>query len=245
MAENSNYSGSNSNNNSDNSNNNNNNSNLNNHNSGTENLMTAAQSAKKAKSSRNAVVAGMLSAIAFILMFIEIPVPMLIPSFIKMDISDLPALLGSFALGPVYGIVISLLKNILIMIIKGSSSAGVGELSNFILGAVFTFLAGLIYKRHKNIRGAIAGAVIGAAAMAAMSLPSNYFIVYPAYVKFYGLPMDVIVGMYQVILPYADSLLKCLVIFNIPFTFVKGMIDVAICFLIYKPLSPILHGRNS
>lgn len=201
--------------------------------------------AGKSRSSRNAVVAGMLSAVAFILMFIEIPVPMLIPSFIKLDISDLPALLGSFALGPVYGIVISLLKNILIMIIKGSSSAGVGELSNFILGAVFTFLAGLIYKRHKNIKGAIAGAVIGAAAMAVVSLPSNYFIVYPAYVKFYGLPMEVIVGMYQAILPYADSLLKCLVIFNIPFTFVKGMIDVAICFMIYKPLSPILHGRNS
>ena len=199
---------------------------------------------KRNVNGRNAVVAGMLSAVAFILMFIEIPVPMIIPSFIKMDISDLPALLGAFSLGPAYGVIISLLKNILIGLIKGSSSAWVGELSNFILGAVFTFLAGLIYKKHKTRGGAITGAVVGAAAMALVSLPSNYFVVYPAYVKFYGLPMEAIIGMYQVILSYADTLFKCLVIFNIPFTFVKGMIDVAICFIIYKPLSPILHGRR-
>lgn len=193
---------------------------------------------------RNMIVAGMLSAVAFILMYIEFPVPMIIPSFIKLDISDLPALLGSFALGPVYGVIISFVKNVLIMLLKGSGSAGIGEISNFILGAVFAFSAGLIYKRHKNIRGAITGSVIGAAIMAVLSIPSNYFVVYPAYVEFYGMPMNVIIGMYQAILPIVDSLLECLIIFNVPFTFFKGMLDVAICFLIYKPLSPILHGRR-
>lgn len=109
---------------------------------------------------------------------------------------------------------------------------------------MFAFSAGLIYKRHKNIRGAITGSVIGAAIMAVLSIPSNYFVVYPAYVEFYGMPMNVIIGMYQAILPGVDSLLECLIIFNVPFTFFKGMLDVAICFLIYKPLSPILHGRR-
>ena len=90
----------------------------------------------------------------------------------------------------------------------------------------------------------ISGAVAGAAAMAVLSLPINYFISYPAYVKFYGLPLDVIISMYQAILPSADTLLKCLVIFNMPFTLVKGLIDVVLCFMIYKPLSPILHGRK-
>ena len=193
---------------------------------------------------RNMIVAGMLSAVAFILMYIEFPVPMIIPSFIKLDISDLPALLGSFALGPVYGVIISFVKNVLIMLLKGSRSAGIGEISNFILGAVFAFSAGLIYKRHKNIRGAITGSVIGAAIMAVLSIPSNYFVVYPAYVEFYGMPMNVIIGMYQAILASVDSLLECLIIFNVPFRFFKGMLDVAICFLIYKPLSPILHGRR-
>ena len=190
------------------------------------------------------VMAGMLSAVAFILMFIDFPIPMLMPAFVKMDISDLPALLGAFALGPVYGVIISLLKNLLIIVIKGSTTACTGELCNFLLGAVFSVVAGVIYKLNKNRHGALIGAVAGAAAMAVLSLPINYFISYPAYVKFYGLPLDVIISMYQAILPSADTLLKCLVIFNMPFTLVKGLIDVVLCFMIYKPLSPILHGRK-
>ena len=207
------------------------------------NIKTTAQGDGR-HSIHNAVVAGMLSAVAFILMFIEVPVPMLIPSFIKLDISDLPALLGSFALGPVYGVIISFLKNLLIILIKGTGSAYVGELSNFILGAAFTFTAGVIYHKQKNYKRAVKGAVIGALIMALISVVTNYYVVYPAYEKFFGLPMNVIVGMYQAILPAADSLIKCLIIFNVPFTFIKGMIDVGICFLIYKPLSPILHGRK-
>lgn len=203
-------------------------------------------SMKKAsdRRSHNIVMAGMLSAVAFILMFIDFPIPLLMPAFIKMDISDLPELLGAFALGPVYGIVISFVKNLLIILIKGSTTACTGELANFLLGAVFSFTAGIIYKLNKNRHGALIGAVAGAVAMAVLSVPINYYISYPAYVKFYGLPLDAIIGMYQAILPSADSLIKCLVIFNVPFTLFKGLLDVALCFLIYKPLSPLLHGRK-
>ena len=84
----------------------------------------------------------------------------------------------------------------------------------------------------------------GAAAMALFSVPSNYFITYPAYVEFYHMPLEAILGMYQAILPSADSLIKCLVIFNLPFTLVKGLLDAVLCMVIYKPLSPILHGRK-
>ena len=76
--------------------------------------------------------------------------------------------------------------------------------------------------------------------MAILSVPVNYFLVYPVYAVVFA-PMDVILGAYQAILPSADTLIECLTIFNMPFTFFKGMIDVALCFLIYKPLSPILH----
>lgn len=192
----------------------------------------------------NLTVAAMLSAVAFILMFIEFPLPMLIPSFVKMDFSDLPALLGAFALGPVYGVVISFMKNLLHIIIKGTSTACVGELCNFMLGAVFSAVAGFVYKRHKSRKTAILGAIAGAAVMAVFSVPSNYFITYPAYVQFYHMPLEAILGMYQAILPSADSLIKCLVIFNMPFTLVKGLLDAVLCLLIYKPLSPILHGRK-
>ena len=198
----------------------------------------------KKDTTHNLTVAAMLSAVAFILMFIEFPIPMLIPAFIKMDFSDLPALLGAFALGPVYGVIISFMKNLLHIVIKGTSTACVGELSNFILGAIFSAVAGYLYKHHKSRKTAIIGAVAGAVAMGVLSVPSNYFVVYPAYVQFYHMPLEAILGMYQAILPSADSLIKCLILFNLPFTLIKGLLDAVLCMLIYKPLSPILHGRR-
>ena len=198
----------------------------------------------KKDTTHNLTVAAMLSAVAFILMFIEFPIPMLIPAFIKMYFSDLPALLGAFALGPVYGVIISFMKNLLHIVIKGTSTACVGELSNFILGAIFSAVVGYLYKHHKSRKTAIIGAVAGAVAMGVLSVPSNYFVVYPAYVQFYHMPLEAILGMYQAILPSADSLIKCLILFNLPFTLVKGLLDAVLCMLIYKPLSPILHGRR-
>ena len=130
------------------------------------------------------------------------------------------------------------------IVIKGTSTACVGELSNFILGAIFSAVAGYLYKHHKSRKTAIIGAVAGAVAMGVLSVPSNYFVVYPAYVQFYHMPLEANLGMYQAILPSADSLIKCLILFNLPFTLVKGLLDAVLCMLIYKPLSPILHGRR-
>lgn len=194
----------------------------------------------QAKKTHRLTVAAMLSAVAFVLMFIEFPIPALIPPFIKMDISDLPELLAAFALGPIYGAVVTLVKNLLFIVFHGTSSAYVGEVCNFLLGAVFSFTAGLVYRHHKSRHSALLGALIGCALMALISVPINYFLVYPVYAVVYA-PMDVILGAYQAILPSADTLIACLTIFNMPFTFFKGLIDVALCFLIYKPLSPILH----
>ena len=118
----------------------------------------------------NLTVAAMLSAVAFILMFIEFPIPMLIPSFVKMDFSDLPALLGAFALGPVYGVVISFMKNLLHIVIKGTSTACVGELCNLMLRAVFSAVAGFIHKNRKSRTTATLCAIPGADTMAVLSL---------------------------------------------------------------------------
>ena len=197
--------------------------------------------ARDAQRTHKLTVAAMLSAVAFVLMFLEFPIPALIPSFVKLDVSDLPELLAAFALGPVWGVVVTLLKNLLFLLIRGSHSAYVGELFNFLMGSVFSFTAGLLYHRSKSRRSALLGAVVGAALMAVVSVPVNYYLVYPAYVVLYKMPMDAIIGMYQAINPAAKNLLGCLVMFNLPFTFFKGMLDVALCFLIYKPLSPLLH----
>jgi riboflavin transporter FmnP len=174
-------------------------------------------------------VTAMLSTVAFLLMFIEFPIPALIPAFVKLDISDLPELLAAFSLGPIYGVIVTLLKNVLFSVLHGTSSAYVGELFNFIMGSVFSFTAGFIYQRKKSRKSALTGALVGALLMAVLSVPLNYFVVYPAYVVCYHLPLEAIIGMYQAIRPSTNGLLECLMVFNMPFTFVKGMIDVALC----------------
>ena len=182
------------------------------------------------------VVTAMLSAVAAILMFLEFSVPIM-PSFIKLDISELPALLASFSLGPVYGMAVCLVKNLVNL--THTNTGGVGELCNFLMGVTFVVPAGLLYRKMKNRKGSLLGSLIGAVIMAVVSVPLNYFITYPIYSVF--MPMEGIIGMYQLILPFVDNLLECLLIFNMPFTFVKGMLDVLLAFLIYKPLSPLLH----
>lgn len=181
----------------------------------------------------------MLGAVAAVLMFIDFSVPIM-PSFIKMDVSELPALIAAFAYGPLGGVVVCLIKNLLNLL--RTSTAGVGELCNFMLGVCFVLPAGLIYRHKKSRVTAVVGALVGAACMAVLSVPVNYFITYPVYANF--MPLEAIIGMYQAIFPGVDGLLQCLVVFNLPFTFVKGLIDAALTFAVYKPLSPILHGRH-
>jgi len=211
-----------------------------------ENAMKTSQKNSKTTSKmgdrlrvRYLTMTAMLSAISFILMFFQFSIPF-VPSFVKMDLSELPALIGAFAMGPVYGILICLIKNVFHLMV--TSTGGVGELSNFILGAAFVLPAGILYKIKKTRGMALLGSLVGAVFMAVLSVISNYFIVYPIYTAF--MPMSTILHMYQIIWPGADTLLKCLIVFNMPFTFIKGILSVIITLLVYKHISPIIHGAD-
>ncbi|MBR4708092.1 MAG: ECF transporter S component [Pseudobutyrivibrio sp.] len=190
---------------------------------------------------RNMTVTAMLSAVAFVLMFLDTAVPFM-PSFIKLDLSELPALMAGFALGPVWGVVVCFIKNVLHLTI--SQTGGIGELSNFILGASFVLPAALIYARKKTKTNAIIGAIVGALIMGIISFPSNLFVVYPFYYNF--MPKEVIIEAYQALVPFAkiSSIEQCLLFFNVPFTFVKGMLSAIITILIYQPLRPLLKGNK-
>lgn len=201
---------------------------------------SAAKSPAKTRANvRYITVTAMLSAVGFILMFLEFSVPIM-PSFIKMDLSELPALIGAFAMGPVCGVLVCLVKNLLHLLV--TSTGGVGELSNFLLGVAFVLPAGLIYRAKKTRRMALIGSLIGVAFMAVISIASNYFLVYPVYYNF--MPEETVLAAYQIILPRVQNILQCLVIFNMPFTFVKGLFSVVITFIVYKRLSPILKGNR-
>lgn len=202
--------------------------------------MVLAEGKKKRIPVRSIAVTGILAALASVLMFLDFSIPVM-PGFIKLDFSELPALLAAYALGPVSGVVVCLVKNLVNLL--STSTGGVGELSNFVLGACFVLPAGLIYQKHKTRKAAFWGAVLGAVVMAVVSIFSNYYIMYPIYTAF--MPMEVIIGMYQAIAPGVQTLWDALLWFNLPFTFFKGMCSVAIAFLVYKHISPLLKGKKN
>ena len=191
---------------------------------------------KRKKFVRGIAVSAVMGALGFVLMLLEFPLPFIIPAFIKLDFSEIPAIITAYAFGPQYGVLVCLIKNLLHLPL--TSSAGVGELSNFLLGAVFTGIAGLVYIKHKSRKSALIGAAVGSLAMAAVSVVTNYFVVYPVYYNF--MPADTILAAYQAIFPGVKSILQSLIVFNMPFTFVKAMISVVITFLVYNHLVPIL-----
>lgn len=190
---------------------------------------------------RNLAVTAVMAAIGAVLMFIELSLP-IIPSFIKLDFSELPALVTSFALGPIYGVLVCLIKNVVHLFV--TNSAGIGELANFLMGAVFVFSAGIIYKKKKTRVNALIACIIGAFLMGLISLPINYYITYPFYTKvFFGGDVNIIIATYQAIFSEVENLWQCLIVFNFPFTFVKGIIDSLICFFIYKRISLFLKNK--
>lgn len=194
----------------------------------------------KKLTTRELTAIAMLIAVSWVLYLFGFKVP-LVPSFLTMDFSELPAIIASLSMGPAAGIFVCLVKNLLHLLV--SHTLWIGELSNFILGVALVVPIGLVYQKHKTKKGAVIAMLLGVVSMCAMGVVSNYFIVYPLYGKF-AMPMEVILNMYSAILPAADNLLKALLIFNVPFTFVKATVSVLVTYFIYKPLSKVIKNVN-
>ena len=197
---------------------------------------------------RKLVMTAMLSAVSLVLILLNFPLPFLIPSFVKFDFSELPALIASFSMGPQYGVLVCLVKNLINLLIK-FETFGVGELSNFLHGISLVLPAGILYRFIKGRKGALIGCLVGSFAMAAVCFPIDYFITYPIYATVF-VPdatmeegMAVIVGMYRAILPSVSELWQCLLLFNVPFTFMKGLVNTLLTFLIYKHISFFIKGE--
>ena len=169
---------------------------------------------------------------------IEIPVVL----FYKLDLSHLPVLLGTFAMGPVPGTLILLVKSLLGLL--HSSSQGVGELADFLMGFAMLLPAGLIYQHNKTRKGALIGMAVGTVVATIVGVLSNLYIMIPFYGAAYGMPVEAIVGMGTAIIPAVDSTLKFVLLITAPFNVLKWVLISALTGLMYKPLSPILHGRK-
>ena len=197
---------------------------------------------ERVNSVRFLTLTAILTAISVVLQYLEFPVPMFIPPFVKFDFSDLPAILAAFLVSPVSGAAICLLKNVIHLVV--SQSAGVGELCNFLLGVVMVIPAWLIYKAKPTKLTALIAMIAGSVITAVLSIFINYYITYPFYESFYKMPMDAIIGMYRDLNGGVGSLWDALIWFNMPFTFAKFMIDSLIVFFIYKPLAKAIRKKD-
>lgn len=183
---------------------------------------------------------GMLSAIAIVLMLFEIPLPFA-PSFYEIDFSEVPVLVGCFAMGPWAGAMIELIKILLNLAINGTMTAGVGEFANFLIGCAFVIPAGIIYSKMHSRKGAIIGMVSGTLIMTILGCFLNAYLLLPAYSKAFELPMDALIGMGTAVNAHINGLLTFVVFAVAPFNLLKGVLVSLIVFLIYKKISPILH----
>ena len=150
--------------------------------------MAAAQTKNRTKIRVMAQI-GMLSAIALVLMLFEIPLPFA-PSFYEIDFSEVPVLVGCFAMGPLAGATIEFIKIILNFAVNGTMTAGVGEIANFLIGCAFVVPAGLIYKKKHNRTGAIVGMISGTLFMTILGCFLNAYVLLPAYAKAFQMPME-------------------------------------------------------
>ena len=201
-------------------------------------MSTTATTQKRGNSRvRKIAVVGMLTALAEVLMILDFPLPMLIPSFVKMDFSELPALVAAFVISPLAGGAVCLLKNVIHLFF--TTTGGIGEVCNFLLGAMMVLPAGFIYKYRKTRAGAVIACLAGCIVMAGSSILVNYYISYPVYFNIFA-PEPVIIEAYQKLNPAVNNLWDALIWFNMPFTFAKGLLVSIITFIIYKPLSNAL-----
>ena len=180
----------------------------------------------------------MLSAVSIVLMQFDFSVPFM-PSFIKMDLSDLPALIGSFSMGPLYGVIIALVKNLLHLL--RTSTGGIGELSNFITGVIYVGTAGLIYRKFRSKKGAAVSMAISTLVLAIVSIPVNAFITLPLYGTMMNFPLEAILETSAKANPLVKDKLSLLMAVFVPFNLFKGTVVGLITFFVYKPISKIIN----
>lgn len=190
---------------------------------------------------RNMVKVGILAAMSFILMFVQFPIPVA-PPFMKVDLADVPALIGGFSMGPIYGVLIQLIKNILNL--SKTSTYGVGEISNFVVGGLFVFVSSSIYKKNKTKKNATIAMICGMLIMTLAATLSNAFVIFPLYGKAMGVDMNAFVAIAHKTNSLVKSYFTMMIFAIVPFNLIKGFIEILVTKLLYKHVSSILHDRR-
>ncbi len=207
--------------------------------------MTAEAMHKPVRSSslwnvRTMAKVAILAVLAAVLMLLEFPVAFA-PAFVRFDFSEVPVLIGGFALGPAAAVLIEAIKILLNFLLNGTITMGIGELANFVIGCAFVFPAALIYQHHKTRRTAVIGMIVGTLCMTVVGMLANYYVLIPAYISIAQFPEDAIISMGQAINPAITDIRSLVVLSVTPFNLFKGAVISLITFLLYKHVSPLLH----
>lgn len=192
---------------------------------------------------RTIVQVGMLAAIAVVLMLFEIPLPFA-PSFYEIDFSEVPVMIGTFAMGPLAGAAIELVKILLNFFINGTTTAGVGEVANFLVGCALVVPAGIIYRRKRTRKGAIIGMAAGTVFMTLLGCVLNAYVLLPTYAAAFQLPIDSLVAMGTAVNGSITDLFTFVAFAVAPFNILKGVLVSLIVFLIYKKISPVFRMNH-
>lgn len=192
---------------------------------------------------RTIVQVGMLAAIAVVLMLFEIPLPFA-PSFYEIDFSEVPVMIGTFAMGPLAGAAIELVKILLNFFINGTTTAGVGEVANFLIGCALVVPAGIIYRRKRTRKGAIIGMAAGTVFMTLLGCVLNAYVLLPTYAAAFQLPIDSLIAMGTAVNGSITDLFTFVAFAVAPFNILKGVLVSLIVFLIYKKISPVFHMNH-
>lgn len=195
---------------------------------------------EKIFSTRKVAVIGVMSAISGVLMVLEIPMLWLAPSFYKLDFSELPALICGFAFGPLAGVLTEAVKILVKLIIKGTSTAFVGELANFAVGCCFILPATIIYHIKKSKKTALIGCIAGTITMSLFGTGFNAVYLLPKFAEMFGMPLDAIIAMGTKVNKHVTNIGTFVALCVAPLNIIKGTAVSIVTMLIYQPLRPIL-----
>lgn len=193
-------------------------------------------------SARRAAYIGIFGAIAAVLMYFEFSLPFA-PAFYQIDLSEVPVFICSFSLGPVAGVVCELVKIILKLLLKGTSTAFIGDFANFVVGCSFVLPATIVYHRFKSKKGALAGMAVGTGVMTVFGSLFNAVYLLPAFAAFYGWPLEQIVALGTAVNGAINSVSTLVLFAVVPFNLVKGVIVSLLTFLLYKRIERLLKMR--
>lgn len=207
----------------------------------TNNANTNTSTTKSASkfTTKNLVSIAILSALSFVIMLLEVPLPFLFPDFLKLDFSDVPAILASIIYGPLAAVAIEALKNILHIVIRGSFTGGVGELANFLVGAALVIPVGLTFKKERSKKQFFNGAVYGLILMCVVGVLTNLFITLPLYASIMNTTTQAFVDMSTAIFPFINTMPKFLLFTIVPFNLLKGLLEFLVCSLVFSKIKNV------